>query len=465
LKRILSLIIIISVIFASSLPVFADTSNWATGNIEKALSLNIISQDMASKSKENITRLQFCNVALNFYKTYTGNSGITLIDSPFFDVNNPIVNKCYELGIVTGIGNNLFGPNSYITREQMSSLIIATLVACGVDIDYSVNTSSLSSNFKDLADVESDSIKDVKLLAFENVISGYNGYFYPKTYVTVEQLATAFVKAYDVFKSYGLSVDGKLISIGDTLESVIEKFGEPDRINKSIYDTDRYTYNKNYEKFLMVSFKNGKVSDIFSNAPSLTYKGVDENTSINNFSVFISKSLSGYDEIKISNYNMETKLYFDYKNGYKLDAVYIKDTRFSSDGSYNVMIASYAEKELMDIINVFRYKNGLLPFSYNTSAYKSAKNYSAYMRENESFDYIDTEGRYPFDRMKIAGINYSIAAENISYISGDSISIYHEFISSSAMKSNILIPELTDAGIGCTIKGNKMYTVLDMFTE
>ncbi|MEA4815756.1 MAG: S-layer homology domain-containing protein [Lachnospiraceae bacterium] len=465
MKRILSLIIIISIVLSSSFAVFANSSDWATGNIEKALSLNIISQDMVSKSKENVTRLQFCNVAFNFYKVYTGNSGITLIDSPFFDVNNPIVNKCYELGIVSGIGNNLFGPNSYITREQMASLLIATLNACGVEIDYTLNTSSLNSNFKDLSDIESDSVKDVKILAFENVISGYNGYFYPKAYVTVEQLATAFVKTYEVFKSYGLNVDGNLISIGDEVESVIEKFGEPDRIDKSIYNTDRYIYNSDYEKFLMVSFENGKVSDIFSNAPSLSYKGVDANTSINDFSMFIPTTLSNYNEMKIYNYNMETKLYFDYENGYKLDAVYIRDTRFSASGSYNVMIASYTEKELLDIINVFRYKNGLSSLSYDASAYQSAKNYSAYMRENESFSYVDLENRSPFDRMKISGIDYSIAAENITYITGDSISIYHDFIKSTATKSNILIPDLTYAGIGCTITGNKIYTVLDMFAQ
>lgn len=109
-------------------------SDWAVQSINSLLDHDVIPLSLQSDYKKNITREQFCELAMNSYLEY-----LTYIDyeekekilenskkSPFTDVDNKFVTMAYNLGVVNGTGDNKFTPNGEITRQE-SAVMLAKL--------------------------------------------------------------------------------------------------------------------------------------------------------------------------------------------------------------------------------------------------------------------------------------------------------------------------------------------------
>ena len=64
-------------------------------NVARAYELDIIYDNMANKSKEEITRKEFAETLVNFYRKTTGRSGITLNIDKFFDTRS--ICLCYKV--------------------------------------------------------------------------------------------------------------------------------------------------------------------------------------------------------------------------------------------------------------------------------------------------------------------------------------------------------------------------------
>jgi hypothetical protein len=74
----------------------------------------------------SITREEFAEVAVKLYELYTGKKAEPAPSSTFTDTTNSEILKAYQLGIVSGIGNNIFAPKATSTREQ--AVIVAVRV-------------------------------------------------------------------------------------------------------------------------------------------------------------------------------------------------------------------------------------------------------------------------------------------------------------------------------------------------
>jgi len=98
-----------------------------------------------------------------------------------------------EIGMFEGVGNNIFNPNSYITREQMATLISR-------NIDSRVNKIDVKKGY---SDVEENrwSYKAIIEMSSLDIFEGYgNGLFLPTENMTRAQMATIMYRISDLLQ-------------------------------------------------------------------------------------------------------------------------------------------------------------------------------------------------------------------------------------------------------------------------
>jgi hypothetical protein len=95
-------------------------SHWASGYMDKAVADGIIPAGMDPNGA--ISRLQFCQAASKALGLET-----TLTASPFTDTADADVLALYEAGIIDGVDNSQFSPDTTLTRAQISKIIWCVL--------------------------------------------------------------------------------------------------------------------------------------------------------------------------------------------------------------------------------------------------------------------------------------------------------------------------------------------------
>lgn len=136
-----------------SLPLKSDAkiSAWAQSDVNFALNDNLIDTAMLGNDyTQNISRLQFCSVAVKLAEELTGKS-ITPADSgTFTDTSDVYALKAYSAGIAAGTSDTTFSPNGTLTRQEMATFLYRTLryVEKNSDYSYTDYTSKLS-NYTD----------------------------------------------------------------------------------------------------------------------------------------------------------------------------------------------------------------------------------------------------------------------------------------------------------------------------
>ncbi len=104
--------------------------HWASQDILRMISLGLVSGvgDGLFAPDRNITRAEFTALLLNALKI----EPVVILRGRFRDVSVDkwyflVVNTAAEVGLVSGISNNDFGPEQFITREQMAVMISRAL--------------------------------------------------------------------------------------------------------------------------------------------------------------------------------------------------------------------------------------------------------------------------------------------------------------------------------------------------
>lgn len=148
-KYILSLVTAAAVAFPASAQC-ADLSSWAVEPYRQASSAGLISYSVAAnKLTDSITREEFCTLSVNLYERLTGDPLSEPEILPFDDSESIDVAKAYELGIVSGNEKGEFRPQSLITRQEMSKILVSTLGLCGVDMSLTDNEKKRISYYAD----------------------------------------------------------------------------------------------------------------------------------------------------------------------------------------------------------------------------------------------------------------------------------------------------------------------------
>jgi hypothetical protein len=100
-----------------------DKSDWAKETIENAINAGIVPEKLQSAYKMKITRQEFCELAIETYIKKTGNAVDDSAEPVFADTFEPYVINAYNLGIVSGVGDDLFAPNNNITRQEAAVML------------------------------------------------------------------------------------------------------------------------------------------------------------------------------------------------------------------------------------------------------------------------------------------------------------------------------------------------------
>ena len=114
----------------------SDLSSWAADDVNRAINLGLVPSTLKSNYTKAITRAEFCALAVTLYETLTG-EGITE-RVMFDDTSDVNVQKMGGLGVVSGVGDNKFAPDETITREQAALILSNLMKAMGNPLDASV---------------------------------------------------------------------------------------------------------------------------------------------------------------------------------------------------------------------------------------------------------------------------------------------------------------------------------------
>jgi hypothetical protein len=103
-------------------------SAWAHEDINKAVAAGLVPKDLQSLYTQTTTRVEFCALAASLYESIKGEIAGR---SNFVDTNDANVQKMAYIGVVSGVGNSKFDPNTKITREQAAAMLARLANAIG----------------------------------------------------------------------------------------------------------------------------------------------------------------------------------------------------------------------------------------------------------------------------------------------------------------------------------------------
>lgn len=134
IKRLLSIIMVVLLVFSFGglvAPVTSygvtsnlQTSEWALEEVEDALFYGFIPAELSGVSlKDSITREEFASLVVSVWEKETNIIVKLEKTSPFSDTENKNVLKAFQLGIVKGMGNGKYEPLGTLTREAAATML------------------------------------------------------------------------------------------------------------------------------------------------------------------------------------------------------------------------------------------------------------------------------------------------------------------------------------------------------
>ncbi len=118
-----------------------------------------------------------------------------------------------------------------------------------------------------------------------------------------------------------------------------------------------------------------------------------------------------------------------------------------------------AERQMFDLVNDERSAVGLKRLEWDDRLLPVARQHSEEMFKLKYFAHQSPVSGSPFDRLKVAGITYTRAGENLAYAQSVSVAL-RGLMQSQGHRENILRPEFTHIAIGVISAGpyGRMFT-------
>ena len=161
---------------------------WARESILSMNALGIINGKENKKfyPSDNTTRAEFLKMLVLSLGIKTDGGEIAFYDVSTSDWFYPYIKTGFTNGIIKGTGDNLFGPNDYITRQDAATVIYKAMTLKSYISLSQVNPSEIS-DYNSISDYAKNA---VLMLKSYGVISGYSdGTFKPKQRITRAECA------------------------------------------------------------------------------------------------------------------------------------------------------------------------------------------------------------------------------------------------------------------------------------
>jgi uncharacterized YkwD family protein len=117
-------------------------------------------------------------------------------------------------------------------------------------------------------------------------------------------------------------------------------------------------------------------------------------------------------------------------------------------------VVSQFEKQVVDLTNTERSKQGLKALQIDNELSKVAGMKSQDMKDKNYFDHTSPTYGSPFDMMKKFGISYRYAGENIAMGQRSPQEVVQAWMNSQGHRENIMNPNFTHIGVGHIASGN-----------
>ncbi|QUH29121.1 S-layer homology domain-containing protein [Vallitalea guaymasensis] len=150
MKKILSLLLIISMIFSTNIMIYGaedEPSDWAKEDVMDAINRGYVPEHLQNNYQQPITREEFAELFVtaiftdrnesidschfdtksgwDFQKLTPENVLSKVTTTAYFtDTDNPYIRVANILGIINGDGNHKFHPDELITREQAAVMFL-----------------------------------------------------------------------------------------------------------------------------------------------------------------------------------------------------------------------------------------------------------------------------------------------------------------------------------------------------
>lgn len=218
----------------------SDASAWARHTIQELHDSGMLAETAFTSYKEGITRQDFVYLMVKLYENLKDQAITIDPEISFTDSNDHYVLKAASIGITSGIGNQQFGPDRVINREQMATFIVKTLELSGISLMISDEVQAFSDD-----EAISSWAKNATYLAKNNdILNGVgNNMYSPKKEATHEQ---ALMITHKLMTQYGnltwgqsLDKDRVYIKINEALYQL--------PLNEDMILVDESVYFKTYK--------------------------------------------------------------------------------------------------------------------------------------------------------------------------------------------------------------------------
>jgi len=165
-------------------------STWAEAYLERAAQAGLIPEVLIAQDQtQKITRAEFAAVAVRLYEALEGSVPEYTGVSPFSDTSDPDVLRAYSLGVVNGMGDGTFAPDSNLTREQAVTMLgrVYELSSTGT-VGTGASLPQSSNRFSDHNSILAYAKNYVYFFVGQSIVDGMgDGTFAPKSSMTREQ--------------------------------------------------------------------------------------------------------------------------------------------------------------------------------------------------------------------------------------------------------------------------------------
>ncbi|HJV45164.1 MAG TPA: S-layer homology domain-containing protein [Bacillota bacterium] len=168
-------------------------SSWAVQSVKKARDYNLMKGVSAATPtfapKQSVTRAEFTAVMMRLLGKKLDGGEHAIFDDVLptdWYYNDVMVAK--EDGIIHGITDTIFAPNTPVTREQMATIIANA---------YHLQGKDGSAIFKDQEEISSYALPAIEALYDQGIMLGFDGKIDPQGNATREMVASLAVKLYE----------------------------------------------------------------------------------------------------------------------------------------------------------------------------------------------------------------------------------------------------------------------------
>ncbi len=177
------------------------TDKWAVEEVLYGASKSLIPYEITLSFGKAISREEFCVLIANYLSVcgnyfslddYFSERGMAYHSNYFKDSIgcDSSINMLHALGIVNGKSDDTFGPGDALTREESAIILKNTAMAAGMELKIS------DAGFYDISSVSKWAKDAVNAVGSCGVMTGTDGRFKPKDFLTTEQAITGINKLF-----------------------------------------------------------------------------------------------------------------------------------------------------------------------------------------------------------------------------------------------------------------------------